>query len=193
MIPRQTRGALGLMRNLGDDRYLRLLLGGTMAAIAAMAVVHVLGVGVREVDRRRTVSTGSSRWIESATVIRVIDGDTLVMASGERVRLLGVDAPELASAERAAEAFAPEAARYLRDRTLGREISLEYEAGNTRDRYGRLLAYVHLDGSLVNRDLIEEGYAHAYTRHRYERLAEFLHVERDAREGGRGIWALETQ
>jgi micrococcal nuclease len=121
-------------------------------------------------------------------VVRVIDGDTLVVGRGERIRLLGVDAPEMASEDEAAQPWAREATRYLKHRTVDQVVSLEYERGMFRDRYGRILAYVHLDSHLVNAELIHAGYARAHTGHVYQRWAQFLKLEREARQAERGLW-----
>lgn len=89
--------------------------------------------------------------IEQAQVARVIDGDTLVLVDGRRVRLLQVDAPEHG------QCGYDLAKRELR-KYEGREVGLEQDQKfGDRDRYGRLLRYVHVDGVVLNVQLQKEG------------------------------------
>jgi len=133
---------------------------------------------------------------DSARVESVADGDTIrVLLQGERVsiRLIGIDTPELTDHfDRAAppQPFAREAADFTRARLRGREVELEYESGDRRDRYGRTLAYVFLaDGTFFNRELVREGYARAYTRYPFRFREQFLADEAAARQARRGLWA----
>ncbi|MGC5583389.1 thermonuclease family protein [Ornithinimicrobium sp. W1665] len=97
---------------------------------------------------------------EVVTVHRVVDGDTLdVVRDGEtvRVRLLNVDTPETKHPGRAVECLGPEATAFLADRLpVGTEVELEYDQDRT-DRYGRDLAGVFLDDSLVNAEIARAG------------------------------------
>jgi micrococcal nuclease len=122
-----------------------------------------------------------------AVVRRVIDGDTIELTSGERVRYLLVDTPE--STGGAAECFGLEARDENRALVEGRRITLGYDA-ECRDRYERLLAYVTVDGIDVNALLIEEGYACALVipPNGAERAAEFRALERGARDQALGLW-----
>ena len=76
------------------------------------------------------------------TVRRVIDGDTFVLYSGEKVRLIGVDTPETKHPQKPVQYFAKEASEFTRRMIEGKTILLEYD-GKRSDRYGRLLAYVY--------------------------------------------------
>jgi micrococcal nuclease len=131
---------------------------------------------------------------EREYVQRVVDGDTLVLGSGERVRLIGVDTPELERPNSPVEYFAKEAAAFTKRLAEGKRVKLEYDPANAhiehKDRYGRTLAYVFLeDGTLVNAEIIRQGYGHAYTRYPFSRMQEFRRLEREAREQGSGLWA----
>ncbi len=123
-----------------------------------------------------------------AVVRRVVDGDTIELTTGERVRYLLVDTPESASG--AVECFGPEARAENRALVEGRRVSLSYDT-ECRDRYDRLLAYVTVDGIEVNALLIEEGYACALVipPNGAERAVEFRALERRAREQSLGLWA----
>jgi len=127
-------------------------------------------------------------------VVRVVDGDTLVVrveGREERVRLLGVDTPEMNHGNPPAEYFAKRATEFTRRLAERSDVVLLAEPGHEdRDRYGRLLRYVYLeDGALLNGEIIRQGYGFAYTRFPFARMEEFRRFEREARETGRGLWA----
>jgi endonuclease YncB( thermonuclease family) len=126
---------------------------------------------------------------EQRRCVRVVDGDTIELDGGERVRLIGVNTPESVDPRRPVEYFGKEAAEFTRRMVEGGKVRLEFD-DQTRDDYGRTLAYVHLsDGTLLNAELIRQGYGFAYTRFPYRRQQEFVALEREAREQGRGLWA----
>ena len=126
-------------------------------------------------------------------VARVIDGDTLLLSNGERVRLIGVDTPELHHPLKPVQYFAREASEFTREMTEGKQVRLEYDWQN-RDRYGRLLAYVYLqDGTFLNAEIIRQGYGFAYTKYPFRYREEFRQYEREARENGRGLWKHKEQ
>jgi micrococcal nuclease len=125
------------------------------------------------------------------TCVRVVDGDTIVLDGGERVRLIGVDTPELHHPAKPVQYFAHEAKERTVALAQGRRVGLEYDH-QRRDRYGRTLAYVFLpDGTLLNLRLIEEGYGFAYTKYpfRPDYMARFRNAERVARTQSHGLWA----
>ena len=80
---------------------------------------------------------------EDRIVQRVVDGDTIILNGGERVRLIGVDTPESVHPRRPVEYFALEASAFTKQAAEGKQVWLEYDQTRT-DRYGRTLAYVHL-------------------------------------------------
>lgn len=126
-------------------------------------------------------------------VIRVIDGDTLLLDGDERVRLIGVDTPETVHPTAPVERFGKEAGTFTRRLVEGKRIRLEYDQANGavshKDRYGRTLAYVFLgDGTFLNAEIVRRGYGHAYTRFPFRYLEEFRRYEQEAREARRGLW-----
>ena len=129
-------------------------------------------------------------------VVRVVDGDTLDVDTPDRhkpstrIRLWGVDTPEIHSQDRPVDHFGPEASDFAKGLVKARLVRLELEAGrDTRDRYGRLLAFVRLgDGRVLNRLLIEEGYGYADPRFDHSRKAEYARVQRGAMKDLRGLW-----
>ena len=128
-----------------------------------------------------------------ATVVRVIDGDTIrVRVQGKEytVRLIGVDTPEMVHSTKTVQHFGAEANAYTKAALEAKTVTLEADpTGDTRDRYGRLLRYVHLDDQNFNARLIREGYGHAIRRFRYSLKAQFIRLEDSARKAGRGLWS----
>lgn len=120
-------------------------------------------------------------------VIKVFDGDTIQIEGGEKVRYLGIDAPE------PNDAYGISAQRYNQQLVLGRKARLE-EDYETHDKYGRRLAYVWLDNVLINEKMIEEGYAKVYTISKTRKLKyvkRLEEAEQYAREHHNGMWLEE--
>ena len=118
-------------------------------------------------------------------VLRVIDGDTLKIRGKdgpESVRLIGIDAPEVG------RPGAAEATEALRALTNGGPIELALQPAPVRDRYGRLLAYVHSGPVHVNRALVEHGHAYAERRFPHPYGRDFAAAERAARGRKLGLW-----
>ena len=99
---------------------------------------------------------GSACGPTEATVAHVVDGDTVELQTGERVRYLLVDTPEITNGKN--DCFGAEARDFNRNLVEGKTITLRYDV-ECEDRYGRLLAYVEVDGRDVNRLLVDRGYA----------------------------------
>lgn len=139
-------------------------------------------------------------------VTRVVDGDTIVLETGEKVRLIGVDTPEVhesaklhKDAERSARdvdtirQLGKRASEFTKKLVEGKVVRVEYDQANAhtghKDRYGRTLAYVYLkDGTFVNAEIIRQGYGNAYTKYPFRYMDEFRRLEREAREKRRGLW-----
>lgn len=135
-------------------------------------------------------------------VRKVVDGDTLILSTGEKVRLIGIDTPESRNnrklkrdAERTRKdmdtilALGKRAAQFTRTLAEGKKVRLEFDI-EKKDRYGRLLAYLYAeDGTFVNAEIVREGYATVLTvppNVRYKDL--FVRLQREAREAKRGLW-----
>jgi micrococcal nuclease len=125
------------------------------------------------------------------TVVRIVDGDTIHVRVGERVekvRYIGVNTPEVHHPSKGEEPGGRAAAGVNRELVSGRRVRLELDA-QPRDRYGRLLAYVWVEETMVNAELVRRGYAQVMTvppNVRHQPL--FLKLQREAREAGRGLW-----
>jgi len=127
------------------------------------------------------------------TVTRVIDGDTIVLDTGEKVRLIGVDTPETHHPQKPVEYFGKEASAFTRSLVEGQRVLVETDPANShlghKDKYGRTLAYVWNErGKFVNAEIIEQGYGHALTRYPFKYLNEFRGLEQRAMRQGTGLW-----
>ncbi len=122
---------------------------------------------------------------DSERVTRVIDGDTVELSRSGRARLIGVDTPEVYGG---VECFGREASAFAKRRLTGRRVRVR-RGVDDRDRYGRLLVYLHLDGRMFNADLVREGYASPLTvPPNVEHADTFVRLARRAREQELGLW-----
>ena len=126
------------------------------------------------------------------TVDRVVDGDTLIVAGGHRIRLIGVDTPETKDPRRPVQCFGQEASSFLTDLLppgTGIRLVGDVEA---QDVYDRTLAYAYRlpDGLFVNADLVRQGFARVLTiPPNVAHTDELVVLAREAREAGRGLWS----
>lgn len=131
--------------------------------------------------------------VKSATsanvlVTRVVDGDTIELETGEKLRYIGINTPETKDTKKEVECFGLEAYQKNKELVEGKQVRLEKDVSNT-DRYGRLLRYVYLDDVMINQLLVEEGYAQASAYPpdvKYQNL--FDQAEIYARENQLGLW-----
>lgn len=136
----------------------------------------------------QTVQPGLYRVLEFA------DGDTVVVdmnGSKETIRFIGVDTPETHDPRKTVQCFGYAAADFTKNLIGKNNVRLEADPLNTnRDRYNRLLRYVYLpDGTLVNLEIIKQGYGFAYTSFPFTKAEEFSAAQKEARESNRGLWA----
>ncbi len=129
------------------------------------------------------LATGCSKVNEATIpVTRVIDGDTIEIEGGYRVRYIGIDTPEIS------EPYYLKATEANHSLVEGKEIRLEKDVED-KDEYGRLLRYVWVDSIMVNAELVRLGYAYSYSyppNLKYQSY--FLQMEKEAREHKRGLW-----
>jgi micrococcal nuclease len=125
-------------------------------------------------------------------VTKVTDGDTIhvrYLGRDERVRLIGVDTPEVPWYGGQGECFGVEAGDYTKERLTARSVGLEFDV-DLRDRYQRLLAYVYVDDELFNLTLVQQGYATADpVAPDTSREALFAQAESQAKAAGLGLWS----
>ncbi len=169
-----------------------------IAQIVALAIVALSYAVMRAAPQPKAApSTGGFYYVEHA-----VDGDTLKLSGGERVRLIGVDTPEahysnklLRDARRSRkdvrsiQAFGRKSSSFTRSLCAGKKVRLEFDVVK-RDKYGRLLAYVYLeDGTLVNARILEEGFGQVMTIPPNVKHADyFLKLQKTARLGNKGLW-----
>lgn len=158
-----------------------------------LVAVLILGIGVG-------VGSGYSIWhssdtqvYEKATVTRVIDGDTIELQSGARVRYLGIDTPETVDPNEPEQPFGLEASVRNKELVEGKTVYLQKGLRDI-DEYGRLLRYVYLeDGTFVNAELVAEGYAKSYIFDPEDWYSQTLiQLEQYARMKKVGIWANQS-
>lgn len=174
-----------------------------------LGIILLIVAGAMLADKQKLFGRRSSPDFptyngQSFRVTHVVDGDTFDVEGGgpagpvgpTRVRLLGVDTPETVKPDTPPQRYGPEASAFLKDLLLGRQVRLELDAsqGRTRDKYGRLLAYAHLDdGRCVDELIISLGYGYADPRFRHARLAEYKRVQAVAKAAGVGLWKDITE
>ena len=135
-------------------------------------------------------------------VERVLDGDTMVLLAGQsarapdgqaldgaRVRLIGVDTPELGRETEPPACFANEAWAFTKEAVEGRLVRLEYDFENgLRDNFGRILGYVRVEGMVLNEVLVAQGYARVFRQFFFRDRSAYLALEESARAMRVGLW-----
>jgi micrococcal nuclease len=159
-----------------------------------LVVLLAAGYGLGRGGSGDGESAGSGGTTQTARVLRVVDGDTILVALGgakERVRYIGMDTPETVKPRAPVECFGKKASAENRRLVAGRDVRLVSDA-EARDRYGRMLAYVYRasDGLFVNAELVRRGYATPLSiapnvRH----ASRFRELAREARRARRGLWS----
>jgi micrococcal nuclease len=150
------------------------------AFVLVALVVAAAGAGIAREQSR------------TAIVERVVDGDTIELRSGTRVRLIGINAPEIAHNGYGDECFGEGATRFA-ERLLeaGQSVRLVFDVAR-RDHYDRLLAYVYRDhdGLFVNAEIVRRGYAYVETvPPNVQHADRFRRLARAARTNERGLWS----
>lgn len=154
-------------------------------AVALVATALALGLGAAG------CSPTSPCGPTSGKVVNVVDGDTLDLESGERLRLLSVDTPETTGGKN--DCYGQQAKTFTSDSVLNQQVTITYDA-ECQDRYGRSLAYVAVGGTELNRALVSGGYACEYTLppSGEKRRSEFEELEATAKTNRTGMWGACT-
>lgn len=149
-----------------------------------------------------SVPLGRSYNYADIQVKRAVDGDTLVLEDGSRVRLIGIDTPEMHESEKlhrdsqrsgqdtsTIQKLGRQAYEFTKKLAEGKRVSLEFDL-ERHDQYDRLLAYVYLkDGTFVNAEIVKQGYASLMTIPPNVKYADlFLKLYQEARQNRRGLW-----
>jgi micrococcal nuclease len=151
---------------------------------------------------RLSIPFGRTYNYADILVTRAVDGDTLQLQTGERVRLIGIDTPEVHESDKlyrdsqrtktdiaTIQAMGRLSYEFTKKLVEGKRVSLEFDVEKF-DRYKRILAYVYLkDGTFVNAEIVKQGYASLMTIPPNVKYAQFLlELYREARENKRGLW-----
>ncbi|HXH26752.1 MAG TPA: thermonuclease family protein [Candidatus Acidoferrum sp.] len=126
-----------------------------------------------------------------------VDGDTIaVQMSGkaEEVRFIGIDTPETHKPNTPVQCYGPQASDFTARAIGSQPVRLEADPlGDNRDRYGRLLRYIYLpDGTLLNEELVQKGYAFAYISFPFSKKAAFIDDAAKAQTAKLGLWGTCT-
>lgn len=142
------------------------------------------------------LSEVDKREFEKGEVKKVVDGDTLELVTGEKVRYIGIDTPETKHPTKGVQCFGKEASARNKELVEGKTILMERDVSET-DRYGRLLRYIYLpnpeatnEALFVNEFLVEQGYAYSLTYPpdvKYNKI--MLDAQRRAQESKSGLWS----
>lgn len=162
------------------------LFASLVVTIAAIAGIALPNIGT---DAFWPIKENPSYY----TVEQAADGDTIrVSANGttETVRFIGVDTPEKNDSRKPLQCYAQAASDFTKKAVSGRQVRLEADPqSDTRDRYGRLLRYVYLtDGTLLNKELVAQGYGFAMTSFPHSKMQEFTEAQQQAEQAKSGLW-----
>ncbi|MDY6931694.1 MAG: thermonuclease family protein [Halobacteriota archaeon] len=138
--------------------------------------------GVLTETQQMTPSPTLTQDRSFATVIDVIDGDTVRLQNGDKVRLLGINTPEKG------QPYYEEATDKLKELVEGREVLLEGDSED-KDKYERLLRYIYVEDTFVNLELVRGGYANVYIMSPNTKYSdELIEAEEGAKNAGKGLW-----
>lgn len=169
--------------------------GLTMAGFA-VALLTIFGVITpntssqinENIDTKQVEHVESDLTEDKLTVTRIVDGDTIELSNGKKVRYIGIDTPESVAPNTEVECFGKEATVKNTDLVLNKEVTLVKDISET-DQYGRLLRYVYVDDKFINDILVRDGYANASSYPpdiKYQ--DQFRQAEDEARTNNRGLW-----
>lgn len=203
------RGSMGR----ADNRLLAIIAAVTALIAGSIAISKAVrqaspGPSYPQLESPKEPVKPAAKDIKASdlkTVKRAVDGDTIELEDGTKVRLIGIDTPESRMSAKlhkdagksgrdtkAIIAMGKKAAAFTRALVEGKKVRMEFDV-DKQDRYGRTLAYVYLeDGTFVNAEIIRQGYAHVMTiPPNVKHADEFRKLYREARENNRGLWAPE--
>lgn len=151
-----------------------------------LVIILIIIVGFRLVEEIDEEIVPDERFI----VTKIIDGDTVELKGGDKLRLLSIDTPEKG------EPLYNEATQFLTDIALGNAVQIEF-ANKRRDRYGRLLGYLYVDTTFVNKVILENGLGYLYlfkdTDMDRPETEELLKAQRFALKNKLGLWSIPRE
>lgn len=153
-----------------------------------VTVIFLLSVALISFINKSQIVPAENNFVGNFIVSKIIDGDTIELQNGEKVRYIGIDTPETLDPRKPVQCFGKEASLKNKELIEGKEVRLVKDVSE-RDKYGRLLRYVYVGDVFINEKLVAEGYARAFTYPpdvAYSQL--FIEKERLARENKLGLW-----
>jgi micrococcal nuclease len=121
-------------------------------------------------------------------VVRAVDGDTIEIEGGDKVRYIGIDTPETVDPRKPVQCFGVEASKKNKELVEGKTVRLEKDITD-KDKYNRLLRYVYIGDVFVNLELVKQGFAYSYSYPpdiKYQ--DQFVKAQQEAQEAKRGLW-----
>jgi micrococcal nuclease len=184
------------------NRVIYLLFGLTVLFLIYSYAMEQARFSTDSGEGKISIPFGGSYDYNNILVARAVDGDTLKLENGERVRLIGIDTPEMHESDklhrdaqrsgqdvRTIQELGRRSYEFTRNLVELKRVRLEFDV-ERKDKYGRLLAYVYLlDGTFVNAEIVKQGYASLMTYPPNVKYVElFQQLYREARENNRGLW-----
>lgn len=128
-------------------------------------------------------------FAQTYKVTRIIDGDTYELSNGEKVRMIGIDAPELHNHSVKKEPYSDESKAYLESLILNKDVTLkEDQLTKDKDVYGRLLRYTYLNGEDINDEMISNGFADVYNDYNFSKRNSYNNSAATAKNKSIGMW-----
>lgn len=178
-------------------------LGVSLFSIVSLILAYTQSAKIKPAVESNTASYSESNSLYSDILVdRVVDGDTLKLENEEKVRLIGIDTPEMhesnklhRDSKRSGQdvhtiiAMGKKSYQFTRQLVEGKRVKLEFDV-ERKDKYGRLLAYVYLaDGTFINAEIVKQGFASLMTYPPNVKYADFFQkLYRQARENKLGLW-----
>ena len=159
---------------------------GTEQPIATEAVVTTTPTTTSQTQQPQQATQQQTNTV---LVTRVIDGDTIEIEGGQKVRYIGIDTPETVDPRKPVQCFGVEASNKNKELVSGKRVRLEKDVSET-DKYGRLLRYIYICDTFVNLELVKQGFAYSSTYPpdvKYQ--SQFATAQKEAQEENRGLWA----
>ncbi|HXK40681.1 MAG TPA: thermonuclease family protein [Candidatus Paceibacterota bacterium] len=159
---------------------------GTEQPIATEAVVTTTPTTTSQTQQPQQATQQQTNTV---LVTRVIDGDTIEIEGGQKVRYIGIDTPETVDPRKPVQCFGVEASNKNKELVSGKRVRLEKDVSET-DKYGRLLRYIYIGDTFVNLELVKQGFAYSSTyppdvKHQ----SQFTEAQRQAKEQNKGLWS----
>ncbi|MCX5776109.1 MAG: thermonuclease family protein [Candidatus Firestonebacteria bacterium] len=130
---------------------------------------------------------------EKANIIKVFDGDTVLLKDGRTIRLIGVDTPETNHPSLPAQRYGKEATAFTKNISEGKDCEVEFEENNKKDVHGRNVAYLYVDGKLLNAELLKEGLAYVYVKYDFKFKSDFIEYQKQAIRKRKGLWNIKDR